>query len=159
MALAAEEGGYLPDTCTLMHWGSVIVGADPKDAAFREWIWSSLETGLLQIPAVIAEELQDNSPSLREVLAKQKVEIMKLDHAIESQAKDLLANLKAQGRILGKRCVDVEDLELILTAKRYGMTVITQEAQGRGRCNIPTVCQELGVPYMNSAQLRAKLGL
>ncbi|MBF2735069.1 MAG: DUF4411 family protein [Betaproteobacteria bacterium AqS2] len=158
MLLIIEDEGYLVDSCTLLNWKSRITGTDPKDARFRKWIRAAFQIGLLNISRVIAKEIRRNSPALSKVLSKWGVKPIDSDSdsTLSDEAEAMLKQFEAEGRITSKECVGANDLEIVLVAEFYGLAVVTDEAHGKDRCNMPTVCRERGVPCVRSADLLAK---
>ncbi len=156
-----DSKGYLVDSSTLLNWKRRITGTDPKEARFRKWIRAVFQIGLLNISRAIEEEIERNSPTLSKVLKKWGVKPIDFGLGPDpttAEAEVMLAQLEAEGRITSNSCVGVNDLRIILIAERYELAVVTDEAHGKDRCNMPTVCRERGVPCVRSADLLAERG-
>lgn len=152
MALASGGKGYLIDTCTLIRWMPMMLGTGPEHAGVRKWIWAAFQRGLFKIPEAVADEVLAHSIRLSDELEKRGVEVIIPDGAITSEVAATRKRFEAEGRSVGRHCVNDNDLQLILIAEDEDMTVITEETPREGRCNIPAACEHLDVPYMGSAK-------
>ena len=142
----------------MLNWVARIAGKNPSHASFRELVWELFRRKLFRKSKTVAKEIREHSPRLNTEIGKRDVDIITPSKELAAKAKALREEFMKQGRIVGKKCVNANDLLFILIADELGMTVATDEAPSKGNFNIPAACRHLDVPCLSSAALLAKCG-
>lgn len=136
---------YIIDTSAML--------SQKSDEQYRRTVYQSLWNRIdemVQMQEIvtcseIASEVQDDD--IREWMDAKGMQVIPIDDEVQNNVREIVT-------VVNKELVDFKtnkssgDAFLIATAKKYGLSVITEEAVNSPK-KIPVTCQKMGIRCMN----------
>jgi hypothetical protein len=113
----------------------------------------AIQTGKIVAPLAVHDETDKKAKDLHAWLAERDGMFLELDENTQREVKAVLA--KHPRLVAEKKQRYAADPFIIATAKMLGLTIVTEERPtgSLNRPNIPDVCADYGIAYINLLQL------
>jgi Domain of unknown function (DUF4411) len=113
----------------------------------------AIQAGKIVAPQAVHDETEKKSNDLHDWLADRKQMFLDLDEPTQREVRSILA--RHPRLVAEKKQRFAADPFIIATARLQGLTIVTEERPtgSMNRPNIPDVCSDYGLAYMNLLQL------
>lgn len=151
----ADVMKYIIDTSAIL--------SQKTDELYRRTIYTSLwnridemvQKHIIVTCSEIALEVQDDE--IKEWMTKNDMYILPIDNEVQDNVRELVTGVN-KALVDFKTCKSSGDAFLIATAKKYGLTVITEESVESPK-KIPFTCRKWGIKCIGILQFMEEIGM